>query len=172
MAMTLLQAHTAAADPHGDRAYADNKFATQLDLTSLSGTVNNLSTSRLAVSGGTMTGALNAMLSLATDVVRASLASGDTFDRYRRDAAGRQDWGPGNSPRDTTQYRDGVASLRTDGSYTIGATLTHLGALAGFFGATPTAQPTVTGSRTTGAALDNLLTALANLGLITDNTTL
>lgn len=32
-------------DPHGDRAWADNKFATALDLTALSGTVNTLSTS-------------------------------------------------------------------------------------------------------------------------------
>lgn len=33
MAMTLMEAHTVVADPHGDRAWADDKFATQLDLT-------------------------------------------------------------------------------------------------------------------------------------------
>lgn len=44
MAMSLLQAHTAVADPHGDRSYADDKFATQLDLTTLSGAVNQLTT--------------------------------------------------------------------------------------------------------------------------------
>jgi hypothetical protein len=41
----------------------------------------------------------------------------------------------------------------------------------GFFGVTPISKPTVTGSRATGAALQNLLTKLAALGLITDSTT-
>jgi hypothetical protein len=41
----------------------------------------------------------------------------------------------------------------------------------GFFGATPVAKPTVTGSRATGAALVSLLTQLAALGLITNSTT-
>jgi hypothetical protein len=35
--------HVGAADPHGDRAWADTKFATQLDLSTLNGTVNSLS---------------------------------------------------------------------------------------------------------------------------------
>jgi len=39
----------------------------------------------------------------------------------------------------------------------------------GLFGATPVAKPTVTGSRGASAALQSLLTALANLGLITDS---
>ncbi|MGW0550573.1 hypothetical protein [Streptomyces altiplanensis] len=34
--------HTTATDPHGDRAWADNKFATALDLTTLNGTVNTI----------------------------------------------------------------------------------------------------------------------------------
>lgn len=41
----------------------------------------------------------------------------------------------------------------------------------GFFNATPVVRPDITGSRATGAALQNLLTELANLGLITDSTT-
>lgn len=41
----------------------------------------------------------------------------------------------------------------------------------GFFGATPVTRPTVTGSRGGNAALQDLLTELANLGLITDSTT-
>lgn len=49
---------------------------------------------------------------------------------------------------------------------TIGA-----GGVIGFFGATPVARPTVTGSKGGNAALGSLLTALANLGLITDSTT-
>jgi len=42
----------------------------------------------------------------------------------------------------------------------------------GFFGVTAIAQPTVSGSRATGAALQDLLTKLANLGLIIDSTTI
>lgn len=42
---------------------------------------------------------------------------------------------------------------------------------AGFFGATPTGRPTVSGAKGGNAALASLLTALANLGLITDSTT-
>lgn len=41
----------------------------------------------------------------------------------------------------------------------------------GFNAATPIAKPTVTGSRGMNAALESLLTALANYGLITDSTT-
>jgi hypothetical protein len=41
----------------------------------------------------------------------------------------------------------------------------------GFFGATPVAKPTVTGSRGGNAALASALTALASEGLITDSTT-
>lgn len=40
----------------------------------------------------------------------------------------------------------------------------------GFYGATPGAKPTITGSRGGNAALGNLLTALATLGLITNST--
>lgn len=41
----------------------------------------------------------------------------------------------------------------------------------GFYNTAPAAKPTVTGSRGGNAALASLLTALANLGLITDSTT-
>jgi hypothetical protein len=53
-----------------------------------------------------------------------------------------------------------------DAPFGAGHTLT--GSTAGFFGATPVAKPTVTGSRGGNAAVASLLTALANLGLITD----
>lgn len=42
---------------------------------------------------------------------------------------------------------------------------------AGFFSATPVVKPTVTGSRASGAALTSLLSAMSQLGLITDSTT-
>ena len=41
----------------------------------------------------------------------------------------------------------------------------------GFFGVTPSGKPSVTGSRGGNAALGTVLNALANLGLITNNTT-
>ncbi|MFE8961722.1 polysaccharide deacetylase family protein [Streptomyces iakyrus] len=50
-AASKVTAHAAAADPHGDRAWADGKFATALDLTALGGTVNNLSTTVTAIDG-------------------------------------------------------------------------------------------------------------------------
>lgn len=45
------------------------------------------------------------------------------------------------------------------------------GVKLGFYAATPVAKQTVSGSRTDGTALASLLTALANLGLITDSST-
>jgi hypothetical protein len=47
----------------------------------------------------------------------------------------------------------------------------HLLGTVGFFGAAPGARPTVTGAKGGNAALASLITALATLGLITDNTT-
>lgn len=43
--------------------------------------------------------------------------------------------------------------------------------LIGFFGAAPVAQPTVTGSRSDGTALADLLAKLATLGIVVDGTT-
>lgn len=56
--------------------------------------------------------------------------------------------------------------LVVDGTTMLAASSTTLG----FFGSTPIAKPTVTGSRGGNAALQSLLTALANYGLITDST--
>jgi hypothetical protein len=83
--------------------------------------------------------------------------------------------------RETTADRlrfkyDGVANNLTLDSWTTGNTWVNVltvsrdGTIA-FFGATPQAKQTVTGSRGGNAALASMLTALANLGLITDNTT-
>lgn len=58
-----------------------------------------------------------------------------------------------------------VFDAGTDGS------LRHLSAKLGFFGAATVTKPAVTGSRGGNAALASLITALANLGLITDSTT-
>lgn len=50
-ATSKVAAHAGASDPHADRAYADGKFATQLNLTALNGTVNDLATTVTAIDG-------------------------------------------------------------------------------------------------------------------------
>lgn len=50
-----------------------------------------------------------------------------------------------------------------------GNLLSPTGGKVGFYGATPAAKPTVTGSRGANAALASLLTQLATLGLLTDS---
>lgn len=50
-AATTVSSHSSAADPHGDRSWADSKFALATGLTSLTGTVNNLSASVTAIDG-------------------------------------------------------------------------------------------------------------------------
>lgn len=63
-------------------------------------------------------------------------------------------WQFGDGPNDTTVHTiDGVNNL------------------IGLFGATPAGRQTVTGDRSTGAALQSLLTGLATLGLISDTST-
>jgi hypothetical protein len=64
----------------------------------------------------------------------------------------------------------GITSFRWKDFY-MGGTFSHTGASAGFFGATPVTRPTVSGSRSGNAALDSLVTALTNLGLINNGTT-
>lgn len=68
-------------------------------------------------------------------------------------------------------------TVKTDGAYG-GTSSTNVAVRLkadvnglGFFGVTPVARPTVTGSRASGAALQSLLTALASLGLIIDGST-
>jgi hypothetical protein len=61
----------------------------------------------------------------------------------------------------------GQAQLQAgDSSTKVGVNNTGIG----FYGATPAAKPSITGSRGGNAALADLLTKLANLGLITDGT--
>lgn len=49
--------------------------------------------------------------------------------------------------------------------------LDHDGTTAGFYGTAPVTKRTVTGAKGANAALASLLTALSQLGLITDSTT-
>jgi len=112
--------------------------------------------------------------------VGAGLVVGTNLDLT---ATGALSWGG-----DTNLYRSFANTLRTDGTVSVGGGshlvgLTHCyaglqvdGSLSvvgnvGFFGAAAAAKPAITGSRGGNAALASLLTALAGLGLITDNTT-
>ena len=54
---------------------------------------------------------------------------------------------------------------------TIGRIFEHNGNAVGFYGAKPISRPRITGSRSDGTALANLLTKLEAMGLIVDNTT-
>lgn len=65
---------------------------------------------------------------------------------------------------DTNLYRSAADTLKTDDALCIGGNV-------GFYGTTPAAKPTVTGARDGNAALASLLTALANVGLLTDSST-
>ena len=65
----------------------------------------------------------------------------------------------------------GYDGMTPGGSLAIQYDLAHRGSLAGFFGTAPVSKPAVTGSRGGNTALASLLTALAGLGLIANNTT-
>jgi len=65
----------------------------------------------------------------------------------------------------------GDNNLKVVGNVEIDGDLNHDGSNVGFYGTAPVAKPTVTGSKGGNAALASLITALAGLGLIVDNTT-
>ena len=67
-------------------------------------------------------------------------------------------------------WNDGATPVAVFSAY-IDSEVTPTTALLSFYGAAPTAKPTVAGSKGGNAALASLLTALATLGLITDSTT-
>jgi hypothetical protein len=79
--------------------------------------------------------------------------------------AGELAFRPGTRGNDLTLT--GIATLS---DARIGV-LWHQGATASFFGALPQPKPTITGAKGGNVALGNLLTALATLGLLVDNTT-
>lgn len=54
-ATAAVSAHVSASDPHGDRSWADNKFATSLDLTATNGNVTDCLTRLTAIEQGTAT---------------------------------------------------------------------------------------------------------------------
>ena len=61
-------------------------------------------------------------------------------------------------------------TIRAAGTVEVKLGLAHQGSTLGFYNTTPTTKPTITGSRGGNAALADLLTKLAGLGLLTDST--
>jgi hypothetical protein len=125
----------------------------------------------LLQTGGALSGTLTVNVVSGTTAAVGGGVTGDPFDRWRITADGRFAAGPGSAARDSFLYRDGVNSMRTDGAWAVGGDLKHLGTKAGFFGAAAVVKPSVTGAKGGNAALASLISALATLGLITDNTT-
>lgn len=70
-----------------------------------------------------------------------------------------------------TGTNNSLDRLQVDGNISLNGAFKHTGSQAGFYAATAIAKPTVSGSRSSGAALTSLLSALSSLGLITDTTT-
>lgn len=70
--------------------------------------------------GGTLTGRVQSQAANATDDVLASFVTGDTYDRWRRDASGGQSWGSGTAARDTFLRRTGPGVLDTPGTFVAG----------------------------------------------------
>lgn len=193
--------HTAATDPHGDRAWADTKFATTTALgttnaavTDLDGFVQDCLSRVTAIETGTawlsgLNVAGNAQVS-GGDLTVADTAKGYRFRRggsaLDLEATGADlimsNWS--GTGFNGTQYSfDRYASnahaaqhagLREFVSSLYGAvvhTIDPNGNKLGFHGKTPVVQQAVTGSRADGTALTNLLAALDALGLIDDQTT-
>ena len=99
----------------------------------------------------------NAIVSLS------SMTLGSATEKLRIVSAGRFLLG--------TVIDDGSNLMQINGGLSVAGNLRHSGTSLGFYSATAIAKPTVTGSRSGGAALVSLLSALSSLGLITDTTT-
>ena len=194
-------AHAGAADPHADRAYANSTFATITVVNNLNNTVITLNGfmddifARLAaIEQGT------AFLAGVNSTGNVTVTGGDLqingtgkAYRFRRGGGGLDYEGAGAdllfsmwenanfsgaqrsydrySPAELTAQHAGKREF-VDALY--GATRHVIDGTAnqtGWYGAAPVGRQNVTGSRADGTALVSLLTALANLGWITDNTT-
>ncbi len=198
---SVVSLHIAAVDPHGDRSWADSKFATQADLGTTNSTVSTLNgyvtdtlTRIAAIENGT---AFLSGLNVDGDaqVANGNLTVTDFSKgyRFRVDGGGLDleatgadliisNWsGNGFNGTQRSYFRlsadaqNAQVAGKVEFVDALYGTTRHVldGAAnqVGFFGATPASKPTVTGSRADGTALQSLLTALATLGLITDSST-
>jgi len=73
-----------------------------------------------------ITGKIQAAESAVGSVVAASIVSGDTLDRYRLYAGGKQEFGSGAAVRDVTLQRSGAGVLGLTGSLTASGNLNGL----------------------------------------------
>ncbi|MFA0844366.1 hypothetical protein [Streptomyces rochei] len=194
-------AHVTAVDPHGDRSWADNKFATTTALgatnasvTDLDGFVQDCLTRVAAIEQGT------AYLSALNVAGNAQIGNGnltvtDFIKGYRfridgdandLEATGKDlitsVWSGGGFNGTQHSYdryaadADAAqhAGLREFVAFLYGPavhTIDGPGNRLGFHGAAPIARQAIAGSRADGTALTSLLTALDALGLIDDQTT-
>jgi len=193
-ATAKVTAHKDAIDPHGDRAWADTKFATQASLSDLDGFVNDALTRVSAIEGGTawLAGlqiAGNAIIS-GGDLTVSDFAKGY---RLRRGGSGLDfeatgadlilsNWsgtGFNGTQRNYLRFSSDAQNLQVagkvefaDGLYgTTRHVLDGSANTVGLYGATPVTQQTVTGSRVDGTALASLLTALGLTGAIVNSST-
>jgi len=95
------------------------------------------------------------------------------FVRFRQDGAISGANCPGSVTLVSRNSSGGALDCvvcRASGTTEIKLGLAHQGSTLGFYNTTPTTKPTITGSRGGNAALADLLTKLAGLGLLTDST--
>jgi hypothetical protein len=82
----------------------------------LSGTFTGtptLSGAYISTGNPVFNGTIQSTQSAATNVSLGAIVTADTFDRYRLQAGGRMEWGPGNAARDAILYRDAANVLGT-----------------------------------------------------------
>jgi hypothetical protein len=195
-----LAAHLAAVDPHGDRAYADGKFATIAVVSSLGGSVTQLDgfvqdcLSRVAAieQGTAFLSGLN--VNGSAQVANGNLTVTNFVKGYRyRTDGGALDWegtgsdliisvwsgnGFNGDQHSYMRLSSDAQNIQVAGKVEFvdalyGATRHVLDGTAnrvGFFGAAPAARPEVAGSWSDGTAGESLAAALAELGLIDNQT--
>jgi hypothetical protein len=126
-----------------------------------------LTVSQSASVGGNLTVTGTATLKSTVVVNDWSLTvSGD--DLVFQDDGGQEIFRLGDTS--SSEHAKVTGPMKVTGNITLEGTLDHDGNQIGFFGSSPNSKPTVSGSRGGNAALQDLCSELANLGLITDNT--
>lgn len=66
---------------------------------------------------------LRAYRAASTSAAFSALVTGDSTARWFVDAAGKQNWGPGNATQDAVLYRSAVGTLATDTAFSVGTDL-------------------------------------------------
>lgn len=98
---------------------------------------------------------------------------GDANNKFQITETGKHQWGPGGATAvDAHLERSATGTLKITGNLQIDGDLqvVKFASNLGFFNATAVGKQTISGSRGGNAALADLLTKLANYGLISDST--